>query len=245
MKSLSSKIVLVAVCVTTLTGCGVSQSKHKKAVKELEKINSILAEQQKNLQEIQNEENTIAEKKSKIRKLKYLEDSTFDSAEAYFNAHNYTNAFTAYNTFIRDFSESDKVELAQKKIQQIRQFYAHEKWVADAPIRAAQAKAAAIAAQAAAVAEAQQARDVARARAVGQAQEEGRLQAQEAAQFRANNNYGIGTATISTARGTGASKGDAYAAARQRLLAGAEELHIGYGGPYGGSYTCKITYRTK
>ena len=233
-------MLLLAVCAMTLIGCGVSQNKHQEAVKELEKIKSILTEQQKTLQEIQSEAKTIDGKKSEIKKLKDLEDSTFSSAEAFFNAHDNTNALVAYNAFVRDFPESFKIEAAQEKIKQIKQIFAHEKWVADAPIRAAQARAAAIA-QARAQA---QAAALAQATAMAQAQEEGRLRA--ASQSQSQSQSGSGFSITRTAKGTGKTKGDAFAAACQELPSGAEQISTVYDWPGNQKYfICKITYRIK
>jgi actin-related protein len=243
MQSLSSRtVLLLAVCAMTLTGCGVSQNKHQEAVKELEKIKSILTEQQKNLQEIQSEAKTIDEKKSEIKKLKDLEDSTFSSAEEFFNAHDNTNALVTYNAFVRDFPESLNFPSAQERIKQIKQIFAHEKWVADAPIRAAQARAAAIA-QARAQA---QAAALAQATAMAQAQEEGRLRAASQSQSQSQSQSSLGFSITRTAKGTGKTKGDAFAAACQELPSGAEQISTVYDWPGNQKYfTCKITYRIK
>ncbi len=304
MKVQSQKIILVllAICVATLTGCGVSQSKHQEAVKELEKIKSVLVEQQITLQEIQNEERTIEAKESEIKKLKDLENSTFDDAEACFKAHDTTNAYRAYIAFVRDFPESSKISLAQDKISKI-------KWVLDAPIREAQAKAVALAQtedlkKTAFAAGYEQGKDdrqtggddasksdvVLRANAISSINflpnsfprrnyykdypvprdayiagfiagyrgsvSYASLHPQEAAELRSQNeaNARMVNSTVRTVKGDGSSKGDAYAAARQKLPAGAEEINTVYDWSSSGSdwkttgtrhYYCKITYRAK
>ena len=74
------------------------------------------------------------------------------------------------------------------------------------------------------------------------------LHPQAAADLRSENEAkaGIGNSTTGIAKGKGSSRGDAYAAARQELPAGAVEISTVYDWPGNQSYfICKITYRTK
>ena len=192
----------------------------KKIKHDNEKTQSALAEQQRELnirQALIEQQEQDAETRSN------LEVQAFLRANILFNAHEYESASSAYHKFIRDFTLSPRVPIVEQRLQDIERILAYQKMVALAQV---------------------QARQAAQAAAVAQAQADARLRAQYQSQAPAQNNSAF--STTGTVKGTGKSKGDAYAAARQELPVGAVELSTVYDWPGNQSvFFCKITYRTK
>ena len=191
-----------------------------------EKTQSVLAEQQREL----NVRQQLIEQEARASEThSNLEFQAFKRANILYNAHEYASASSAYHDFIRDYTLSPRVPIVQQRLQDVDRILDFQKAAALAQAQAKQAA------------------------ALAQAQADARLRAQYQTQAPAQNNSAF--ATTGTVKGTGNSRGDAYAAARQKLPTGAEEISTVYGS-YGGSdaiganwtpqhYTCKITYRTK
>ena len=187
---------------------------------DIEKTKSELAEYQR---ELNLRQSLISQQEHSAETRSNLEVQAFQRANILFNAHEYESASSAYHEFIRDYTLSSRVPIVKQRLQEVDRVIAYQKAVALAQ---------------------QQQQQVAQAAAVAQVQADARLRAQSQAQAPAQNN--LGRSTTGTAKGTGKSKGDAYAAARQQLPAGAEEISTVYDWPGNQShFFCKITYRTK
>jgi hypothetical protein len=190
-----------------------------KVKQDTEKAQSILAEQQRERnirQKLIEQQEQAAETRSN------LEFQAFQRANILFNAHEYALASSAYHDFIRDFTLSARVPIVQQRLKDVDRVLANQKATALAQAQAKQA---------------------AKAAAVAQAQEDARLRAQYQVQAPTQKNSAF--SLTDTAKGTGQSRGDAYAAARQKLPAGAEEIstvYDWYGDPKK-TFICKITYR--
>jgi hypothetical protein len=153
MKYTITKFVLVLLCIAIVTGCG--ESERKQAAQELEQmkqkcadaiaaldaaqqnvasLNGSLAELEKTIQGLNDSvkaaKATVAEKDARVSRLMDLEQSALDDAEAAAKAGDTVKALTAYKAFVRDFPFSQRVADAKKMIDR-------EKWIADAPYRAA------------------------------------------------------------------------------------------------------------
>lgn len=153
----------------------------------------------------------------------------FKRANTLFNLREYDSAESAYHDFIFNYTLSSRAKIAQQRLQDI-QNRRNAVYAFQAEQQAQSRAAAAAAAE----------------KAQAQASETARIMAanRNQSQTPAQNNSGF--STTGTAKGTGKSKGDAYAAARQKLPAGAVEISTVYDWPGNQSYfICKITYRTK
>jgi len=187
-----------------------------------EKAKSDLAQYQA---ELNLRQSLIAQQEHSAETRSNLEVQAFQRANILFNAHEYENASSAYHDFIRDYTLSPRVPIVKQRLQDVDRILAYQK--------------------AAAVAQAQ-AQQVAQAAAVAQAQADARLRAGYQTQAPAQNNSG--SSTTGTVRGFGHSQGDAYAAARQNLPFGAQELKTHYSPITQGSdhyYNCTITYQSR
>ena len=218
MNLAKSKISSLALLIL-VAGCDKNMVKH-----DTEKTQSALAEQQRELNIRQQLIEQQAEQQAKASETRSnLEFQAFKRANILYNAHEYASASSAYHDFIRDYTLSPRVPIVQQRLQDVDRILDFQK-AADL----AQAKA----------------KQAAQAAALAQAQADARLRAQYQAQAPAQNNSAF--VTTGTVKGTGNSRGDAYAAARQKLPAGAEEIgtvYDWYGTPQK-TYICKITYRT-
>ena len=165
MKFQNANLILVLMSAVILIGCGDGKRKQQIAAKELEqtkkkcadaiaeletaqqKVTSLtasLAEQEKPIQGLNDAVKAAkasnAEKEARIDRLMNLEESAFDDAESAAKAGDKAKALTAYKAFARDFPLSAKVALAQGKAKEISDAIYREKWVAEAPMRAARAR---------------------------------------------------------------------------------------------------------
>jgi hypothetical protein len=190
-------------------------------------------EKQKSDAQISLAKRVLAEKEEAVKIRSNDEFEAFKRANTLFNLREYETAVGAYHEFIRDYSLSPRTVIAQQRLQDAERIIAYQKAVAQAQFQQQQ---------------------IELATALAKIQEEARLKAQAQAQFRAQNQKNLGFSTIGTIKGTGSSRGDAYAAARQQLPAGAEEISTVYNSTGGSDaagvnwtpkhYYCKITYRT-
>lgn len=221
-----------------------------------QKVSSLqasLAEQDKTIQalndSVQAAEASNAEKDARIDRLMNPEETALADADAAYKSGDKAKALVAYKAFVRDFSFSSKaalaqngIKLAQDSIKAEQQRIAHEKWVAEAPIRAAQAAAALAAANAA-----QQQRFEKKWQGIEQ-------EAAQAKAALANSGGGVanspGHVETSLVQGEGDSKGEAYADAMSKVPSGHQTTKTLYSKwfsyPGGGAviehYKCMIYY---
>jgi hypothetical protein len=187
---------------------------------DIEKKKSELTEYQN---ELNLRQSLISQQEHSAETRSNLEVEAFQRANILFNAHEYESASSAYHEFIRDYTLSARVPIVKQRLQEVDRFIAYQKAVALAQ---------------------QQQQQVAQAAAVAQVQADARLRAQ--AQAPAQNNFG--NSASGTVRGFGHTQGDAYAAARQKLPVGAQELKTHYSPITQGSdhyFNCTITYQSK
>ena len=151
MKTINSMLVLHLICVVAITGCGVSQSEHQRAEKELQQtkqksaddsaklddanqkiasLNSSLAVKDKTIQDLNDSINVAVasntQKNATIDRLMNLEEFAFADAEVADKAGDNTKTLVAYKAFVRDFPFSSKASLAQDKINAIQQIFSNQ-----------------------------------------------------------------------------------------------------------------------